>query len=64
MTYVRTEVFIELKRLDDAPWMNESWSKPSAHTLLFGEPRNFVGVNAPSMGSNEPDSSATAPAGE
>ena len=43
-----------LNRLEETPSMKDSWSKPVAHTLLFGEPRNLVGVKAPSEGSNEP----------
>ena len=46
-----------MKRSEEMPSTNESWSYPVAQMLLFGEPRYLVGVNAPSAGSNEPVSS-------
>lgn len=55
-----TEVLKPLNRSEEMPSMKESWSKPVTHTLLFGEPKNLVGVKAPSEGSNDPVSTVRA----
>ena len=52
-----TEVLYSMKRSDEMPSTNESWSKPVAQTLELGEPRYFIGVKAPRIGSQDPISS-------
>lgn len=51
-----TEVLSPLNSSEVTLSTKHIWSKPVAQMLLFGEPRNFMGVNAESIGSNDPNS--------
>ena len=59
---VPTETLNSMKRLEEMPCTYDNWSIQVAHTLLLGEPRNFVGVNAPRAGSQDPVSTIRRPA--
>ena len=54
-----TEVFSALNTFEDAPLMKASSSKLVTQSPPL-EPRNFVGVNAASIGSNDPISTTKA----